>query len=1299
MAAKNWTSLFSPLNLTRGKIFFAAGKVTRVLDEEGGFLVTVNDGGECYVTVMLSDNRLLGIGCSCKEAEKGDHCKHMSAALCRLEKDYGPIYLPETQADAEKGTSADLSSGALSPSKENADPDTEDDRPDIVKNLDAMAENARKSREDTEDETVPGSHATEEYRYFDAEHFLDGLHISEELLREAKDLILGKRHTPVKITFSNGKEGDEEENAASEGDIQGRAEISSPPEEYRSWDAYITFNAKQITDSYCSNRACHYRYDRESYLERTLCRHQVAAILLARDYLIHRNPGDTTNAAGRHFLENISSYTFPEYRTAGEEQERKKDLILQPYLMLDDRNNLSLKFRIGKDKLFTIRRIGDTLDHLHHNKAQVFGQNNTLQLSMNRLTPESVAWVHFLDQVMEEEQQLLAMYEEKYRTRATEAPDLSVTTDTIPLYGAKLDHFFETARDQGSVVEINKKAGSGKKTCQLTFEEKIPHLVLEIHMDKDEKTGIFHGIFLEGKCPPILYGISNAYYLEEDTFCGITGEKLKELKPLLEAESEGYIRIRIGRLHLARFYYKVLPKLQELVEIIEYDHDEIASYLPPKPEFVSYLDVEEDTIYCRCEVYYGENVHSLTDVMEEQDGQLRLQHYRDRDSEYELAELLHRFLPKHSALYQIFFCNKNEDQVYDFLNEGFDRLVELSHVEVTDRFKRLKLRQKVKFNMQVSVLSNIMDLRISTEDLTRDELLDVLYRYKKKKHYSRLENGDYFKIDENETIEALAQLMDTLQMSPREFVEGKMQVPAYRALYLDKMLEKTQDVYINRDEHYRHLVKEFKTIDDAAFEVPPKLQETLRKYQVTGYRWLRTLDVNGFGGILADDMGLGKTLQTIAVILADKLENMERNEEYPNTTLVVCPASLVFNWGEEVRKFAPELIVSLISGSKEERQKQIENYKDVDVMITSYDLLRRDIADYEECFFRFLILDEAQYIKNHRTAAAKAAKLIKASTRFALTGTPIENRLSELWSIFDFLMPGFLYDYGTFREDFEIPIVKHRDEEMLTHLQRMITPFILRRLKTDVLKELPEKLEENYYIKMGDEQQALYDGQVTEMINELAETGDEDFIRNKLRVLAQLTRLRQICCDPSLVFEDYTMGSAKKEACIELVKSLTDGGHKALIFSQFTTMLDLLEEELKKEEISYYKIVGATPKARRLELVKAFNEDDTSIFLISLKAGGTGLNLTGADVVIHYDPWWNLAAQNQATDRAHRIGQENVVTVYKLIAKGTIEERIRQLQDAKSRLADDILMSEGVSSAELNRQELLALLEDYKKKE
>lgn len=563
-------------------------------------------------------------------------------------------------------------------------------------------------------------------------------------------------------------------------------------------------------------------------------------------------------------------------------------------------------------------------------------------------------------------------------------------------------------------------------------------------------------------------------------------------------------------------------------------------------------------------------------------------------------------------------------------------------------------------------------------------------------------------------MSVLSELADGLHLSDKDIRNGKIALPLYRSAYVDAVLtHHSSDIQTHRDRYFKSLIRDLKSIEDSDYDVPEHLKPVLRDYQKTGYRWLQTITHLGFGGVLADDMGLGKTLQVITLLAASRQHNgiITDNDVsteaatdirpadagtatgLPEVSLIVCPSSLVYNWDSEIEHFAPELSRLLVTGSAGERQEKLTHYQDYDVLITSYDMLKRDIAFYENLHFRYQIIDEAQFIKNHNTQAARSVRQIRSVTRFALTGTPIENRLSELWSIFEYLMPGFLYPYQHFRSEIEQPIVEDKDKIAATRLRQLVKPFIMRRLKSDVLKELPDKLENAVYSQMTDEQQKVYTASALQLQKGLEEQSDDAFRTGKIQILAELTRLRQLCCDPALVYENYKGGSAKLDTCIQLIENAISGGHKVLLFSQFTSMLDIIERRLKTERILYYRLDGSTKSEMRTRLVSSFNENEVPVFLISLKAGGTGLNLTGADIVIHYDPWWNVAAQNQATDRAHRIGQTKTVTVYKLIARHTIEEKILKLQESKKELADQIISGEGITAAQLTREDLLNILQ------
>ncbi|GMN95645.1 hypothetical protein JCM35486_13890 [Blautia wexlerae] len=712
-----------------------------------------------------------------------------------------------------------------------------------------------------------------------------------------------------------------------------------------------------------------------------------------------------------------------------------------------------------------------------------------------------------------------------------------------------------------------------------------------------------------------------------------------------------------------------------------------------KPEFRFYLDApQENMVTCKATVKYGDREFSLytTDDIAA----------RDMNRETVVRNVIHKYSNAFNPVEQCAVIADDEELEYEFLTEGIPALQSVGEVFISDALKRIEVRNSPKITVGVSLSGNLLELSMTAGDISREELIDILSRYNKKKKFYRLKNGAFVNAADS-GLDTVEELRAGLQLTDKQIKQDKIEVQKYRALYLDAQLKENPVVSAVKDKSFKSLVRNMKTIEDNDFEVPESLDKILREYQKRGFLWIKTLNYNGFGGILADDMGLGKTLQVIAFLLSEFLERrntvveniaVKETGKLQRNTLIVAPASLVYNWSSEIQRFAPELTAKMVTGTAAERRQILAEADSEDILLTSYDLLKRDISEYEGYKFRCEIIDEAQYIKNANTQAAKAVKEVQADFRLALTGTPVENRLSELWSIFDYLMPGFLYSYKKFREEVEIPAVQNSDEDAMKRLQKMIRPFVLRRLKKEVLTDLPDKLEENMFVQLTGEQQKLYDAHVKRMMLMLDKQSEEEFKTSKITILAELTKLRQICCDPSLIFADYKADSAKVDMCLNMISNAVESGHKILLFSQFTTMLDHLAKRLEEEKISYYMLTGSTSKEKRAQMVENFNTDDTQVFCISLKAGGTGLNLTAADIVIHFDPWWNLAVQNQATDRAHRIGQKNVVNVYKLIVKDTIEENILKLQEKKRELADQILEGEGLNGGSFTKEELMELL-------
>ncbi len=623
----------------------------------------------------------------------------------------------------------------------------------------------------------------------------------------------------------------------------------------------------------------------------------------------------------------------------------------------------------------------------------------------------------------------------------------------------------------------------------------------------------------------------------------------------------------------------------------------------------------------------------------------------------------------------------DEGRMYELLKDGGQQLAPWGEVFISDRLRSILSGRTPKPVVRARIKNGMLDLSLDTDEFPQDELDDLMRCVREKRRYYRLKDGSFMDLSDGR-FSAFAQASENLGVSPSELAKRGALVPLYKALFLDEALKQDEGVQLEKDTDYRRLLRDFKTVEESDFPIPEGLDSILREYQKTGYRWLRTLDKYGFGGILADDMGLGKTLQVLAFLKG------LHEEGSSGPALIACPASVLISWGSEIQKWVPELKSLLLVGNSQERALKIAGAWEYDIVVTSYDTLRNDIDLHCKNLYRVCVLDEAQYIKNRETKLYKSVKQLNARTRLALTGTPVENRLSELYNIFDFIMPGYLGSLARFRERYETPITDRGDPQAKKALTTLVHPFILRRMKKDVLTELPPKTETNCYIQMGERQRKLYAAYAAETQRLLESARPQD----RIKVLSMLTRLRQICCDPALCVEGYEEDSCKLDECERMVAELIENEHRVLIFSQFTTMLSRIESRLRALGIASFTLQGDTPVTERARLVNAFNAGQCPVFLISLKAGGTGLNLTGADTVIHYDPWWNLAAQNQATDRCYRIGQNRSVQVYKLIASDTIEENIVRLQYKKLDLAQVVSENSDGGLMHMSTEELLALL-------
>lgn len=630
----------------------------------------------------------------------------------------------------------------------------------------------------------------------------------------------------------------------------------------------------------------------------------------------------------------------------------------------------------------------------------------------------------------------------------------------------------------------------------------------------------------------------------------------------------------------------------------------------------------------------------------------------------------------------------------EFLENGLEQLATKYEIFTTEKFKNIKIKKKTSVSSMFGIgQDNILSYNFNLGDINSSELVSIFDSIKDKKKYYRLKNGNIINL-EDESLQELNNLTEELELTDEEIINGKGNILKYRAIYLDS-LKKTKYSIISTDNLFDTFIKNFYEYKDSNLS----LEDTsiLRDYQLTGVKWLYNLAKTGFGGILADEMGLGKTIQVIYYIKQMLKDNPT------SKFLIVVPTSLAYNWEHEFHSFASQIKKAICIGSKEKRKHILKDLNKLNVIITTYGLLREDEEIYENLSFNTMIIDEAQNIKNNHAGITKVVKSIKAETKFALTGTPLENSILELWSIFDFIMPGYLANLTKFQSKYKIKDFDEDSEILIKGLSKQITPFILRRKKSDVVKELPEKLINDIYIDLKDEQKKLYVAELNRVKEEMDKIIKEDGM-NKARflILQLLTKLRQICIDPSIIYDNYTDGSNKIEQLENIVSEYTKNNHKVLIFSSFKTALNIVKEKLNNAKIRTYMIDGSVPAKTRIEMVDNFNKnDDIKVFLIMLKSGGTGLNLASADVVIHLDLWWNPQAENQATDRAHRIGQTNTVEVIRLITKGTIEEKILELQNKKRILSDKLIDGEIRDKniiSELTKEDIEKLL-SYENKE
>lgn len=919
---------------------------------------------------------------------------------------------------------------------------------------------------------------------------------------------------------------------------------------------------------------------------------------------------------------------------------------LQPELAYDHVDEkLYVSFRIGAQKKYVLKDIETFLERIENHIHYKYGKQLEFVHCMEAFDERSRKQISLLKQWCEERQQAHLEYNGYYY-------GYSRITRSLALSENEIDAFFDLYDGQDTEFTLIKT------------ERRIRILV-------QEEGDLLHFSYDDEK---LIVGNKHLYTITQEVgqtveLCQITLDSEGKTMSFLNDITSNVLYIE--KKEYAAFYKYVISDIQPYLDIIGLE------CLKELPEPYSVIKLYGD-IDANGQMYIKLNYYN-------EEGE-RGEGFDDNPITSYAQDVVEAYIKSYASVidydaHTAYFDMDRED-TYTFVLEGLSFLNSYCEIYVSDALKNLEKEHHYTIQVGVRIENDLLGIDIQSLEIPKEELSAVLRSYRRKRKFYCLKNGNLLNLNSPQ-LKELDDMLESYHLSGNDLVDGKATMEAYRLFSMNDKANQAQYLDIQRSAQFQAKVDQFYSSKNKSYPLPSPYDKILRDYQKEGVQWLSMMRDSGFNGILADDMGLGKTLQVIA-LLDSKVSG--------KTSIVICPASLIYNWEDEIHRFSKTLKCKCICGNAKQRAQEIASYSQYDVLLTSYDYIRRDIELYEAMTFYYVILDEAQYIKNQKTRNALCVKKLKAEHKLALTGTPIENSLAELWSIFDFLMPDYLFNYHYFQAHYESEIVKNHNEEVQQKLKKLVAPFVLRRNKKEVLRELPDKIEQNYIIDFSEEENKLYVAHLAQVNRELSQMVNMQST-DKITILAMLTKLRQLCCEPRLVFENIHEPSSKLKACIHLIQTLKENKQKVLLFSSFTSMLELIADELYKEGISYYILTGATNKEERRELVERFQNDSTTVFLISLKAGGTGLNLTSAEAVIHYDPWWNQSAQNQATDRAYRIGQRKKVQVFKLVMKNSIEEKIQKLQLMKKELADMFVENNETNLAKMSKEELLSLFE------
>ncbi|MHC6180164.1 DEAD/DEAH box helicase [Clostridium sp. JNZ X4-2] len=1033
--------------------------------------------------------------------------------------------------------------------------------------------------------------------------------------------------------------------------IKGRVISESLFNEYNTEIQMDTEN-KNIVSTYCS---CMDYENNEFRKDNYCCKHLIATFYRAVDKLVKHpllNESNTENIFRTKCNKNTLSTLL------GDEKGRS-EIKIEVYVNRNQwENKISAQFKIGlismnSSNLYVLKDINQFLLAILSGIPVSYGKNFTLDMRQDKLSVKDKCLIDFIQMLKSIEGSSI------YRGRVKKS---NVDGKYIHIPDYLVREFFQVIKEHRVYLD----EGFLYRCIETEVLEDNPPLKFDLNIvKKDYVLKLPNGM-------PMVLGSRNNVFFYGSTIYLPDAEYCSKINPYLTVFNEARTVILQGSEEdtILRDLIPDLNLLSDNVVLSKSIRDKIVN---EKCEFKFYFDKEGKKVALIVKVKYGAFEFNIFEDCTEKII------YRDSKREAGTLKILRSLGFERSD--NKFYLMWGDDYIFRFFKVEIEKLQKIGEVFYSENFKGIKSISSKNISGDVkSGKYDYFEMKFKLDDIPSEETAAILRAFRDNLKYYKLKSGEYLDLEELE-LRKFLRLLDVV--SKDNIVDNHMKISKNKSIYLDSYIEENNIRYIKGSLELKKIRDKLKNIKNFEFEEPEKLKIDLREYQKVGYNWFKTLDYLGFGGILGDEMGLGKTFQAIAFLLSNP----------GSKSLIVVPTSLVYNWIHEFEKFAPDMKVAAVNGPRKEREELLKNINKYQAVITTYNLLKRDLEIYNNIEFDYCMLDEAQYIKNPHCQNAESVKSIKARRRFALTGTPIENSVMELWSIFDFIMPGYLYDekrfsvryYKKFKED---PVV-------IEDLNRLVKPFILRRKKKDVIKELPDKIEKTIMVHLKDKQEKVYGTYAKHALDLIENKVKEDEFKNsKIEILAYITKLRQLCLDPSVVMGDYSGSSAKIEALVELLTQSIGEGHRVLVFSQFTSVLKNIAGRISKEGIEYSYLDGSVSSKNRMKLVEEFNSGINSVFLISLKAGGTGLNLTSADIVIHFDPWWNPAVEEQATDRVHRIGQKHVVEVIKLVAKGTIEEKIIQLQEEKKRLIDSLLGGELSGSqgiASLSQEEIIKL--------